>query len=153
MADTKISALTELLIPAGTEQLVVAPAGANKRITTTNFKKYTQFWNVQAFTEGDSPADAPATLSEQIYTNTAAGATVQIILPPTPTLGMVVDFAVTAAHNFQIVASGTQIIKVGAAASTAGGTFTSSTLGSYLQIRYVAADLWQGISSGTWVAA
>lgn len=155
MADTKISALPNLGTAAGTEQLPVNDAGTNKRVTVAVVKRFCQFWGVQAYTEADDPVDLPATNSAQIITNTGAGAAIAFNLPAagSAVLGTVLEFSVVAAHNMVVTADVGVTIRVGANASTAGGTFTCGTPGGHLVLKYVSADLWQGTSSGTWVAA
>jgi hypothetical protein len=93
--------------------------------------------------------------SNNIYTNTGAGGTVNFTLPAA-TLGtgnasMVFHFYVAAAQSLTITAAGSDTIQDGATTSGAGGNTTASTVGNCITVRLVASGKWAITSKvGTW---
>lgn len=92
--------------------------------------------------------------SGKLITIGVGGGADSVTLPAAPTAGTWYDFAVIGAgDDLTVQAQGSHVIRVGAAASSAGGTLTSSVVGSLLHLVYAANNLWIGVISGTWVAA
>lgn len=79
----------------------------------------------------------------------------EVVLPTTPTLGTFFFFICVADADSIAVQCDTvtHVIYIGASASSAGGSASSSTKGSMLRLEYVATDLWFGIASGAWALA
>ena len=86
------------------------------------------------------------------FDNNGAAGSVTFTLPAS-TVGLAYGFAVMEAQNLVIDAPGGVTIYLGALATTAGGTITSSTVGSYLFIKCRSATEWLAQSSlGSWSA-
>lgn len=96
--------------------------------------------------------DVPASQSNAAISNDGAGAQQVFSLPPA-TAGLTYLFSVDAAQNLVLLANGTNIIRLGASASTAGGTLTSNTPGSQVLLTCTKAGEWGTLYAGTWVAA
>lgn len=107
---------------------------------------------VVAMPEDDAPFQL--TGGNGVVTNTASAEPVVGSLPASPTLGMDVCFVVTVAQNLVADAAGSQVIRIGSSASSAGGTATSNTVGSVLCLCYVGTNNWTALSStGSWTLA
>jgi hypothetical protein len=86
------------------------------------------------------------------FHNNGAGGPVVATLPAA-TVGLWYRFVVHEAQSFQLQADGTDVLYVGASASSAGGTVTSSTVGSELLLSCTRAGRWTSLAVGVWVAA
>ncbi len=86
-----------------------------------------------------------------------ATAAITLTLPATPAQGEVCQFVATTAAVLVVDAPGTQLIRIGNAISSAGGTASSSGLaGDSLVLRYRTADTtWYSVGGpqGVWVTA
>src|SRR5215207_1870042 len=110
MADTKISALTAVATPAGTDEFAVNQGGASKKITLAQINAYTdQLFSVAVASQAIAAADTyvtasrlllPASARQQagmfyrarlILTKTAAGTAVATITFRTGTAGTTAD--------------------------------------------------------------
>ena len=87
------------------------------------------------------------------FDNNGAAGSVTFTLPAS-TVGLTYGFAVMEAQNLVITAPGGSTIYLGALATSAGGTITSSTVGSYLLVKCRSATEWIAQSSmGSWTPA
>lgn len=73
-------------------------------------------------------------------------------LPASPVLGTWYSFVVIGIDKITVQAAGSQVMYNGSVASSAGGTISSGVKGGYLYLEYVAANMWAGYSSGTWIS-
>lgn len=100
---------------------------------------------------GFADDDEPAAFGPQVLShNGSAPGAIVLDLPSSPVIGQRFEFSVLSANSLQVRVPGAQVIRVGGSASTAGGTVTSSTIGSFLQITYARSNTWVGVISGTW---
>lgn len=76
-----------------------------------------------------------------------------ITLPSAPAFSTFYLFAITATDELTVQAPAGVTIRVGASASSSGGTIKSSTQGSLLMLAYASVNQWIGITSGTWTLA
>ena len=93
--------------------------------------------------------------SGALITNTGAAGQVILTLPAatlTNGVGPSYLFTVRAAQNIRIVAAGTDVINLAAAASAAGGRIDSNTVRSSIHLFVSEAGFWDSIASGTWTA-
>ena len=92
-----------------------------------------------------------STDSGKVLTNTAAAGTVIFTLPAA-TLGLTYSFSVEAAFILEILAVGTDVLRIGATTSAAAGNLQSSVVGSTLVLVCTRAGFWttMGGISGTW---
>lgn len=105
-------------------------------------------------TQADDPFDVAAAWTFRSFDNAGAtGAVTAVLADPPTSAGTVLMFSVLATQSLVVQAPAGVTIRVGAVASTAGGTFTSSTIGSVLILVYQNAANWLGVLSGVWVAA
>lgn len=96
-----------------------------------------------------SGAFSPLKNTGYFITGTATGT-----LPASPSQGDTIQFFVdNASQVLTLVASGTQIIRMGSLVTSAGGTFTSTKQGDSCELVYRAADTcWCAVDFvGTWV--
>lgn len=86
------------------------------------------------------------------YFATAAGT---YVLPAAPAQGEMVIITADTAGAVVVDAPGTQLIRIGASVSSAGGTATSVAIGDSLTLRYRASNTtWHAVSVvGTWILA
>lgn len=82
-------------------------------------------------------------------------AALTVTLPAAPTQGQFVIIETTTASSVVIQATGTQVIRMGSSASSAGGTATSAATGNSVYLVYRAVTTsWYSISTeGTWSMA
>jgi hypothetical protein len=91
-------------------------------------------------------------------TNTGASGTVALTLPRI-SVGMCIQFAVTAAHTFQInvnTLDTTTVILLGTTATSNGGSngnISSSLVGSMVELIAVSSTQWFAKVSGNWTVA
>lgn len=99
----------------------------------------------------DKSTDFTAVVNNGYFCTAALTAT----LPAVATQGQIVIIETTTASNVIIDASGTDVIRMGSTASSAGGTATSSAAGNSVYLVYRSANTsWYSISTeGTWVLA
>ena len=86
------------------------------------------------------------------YHNSGAGAGFTCTLPEA-TRRMKFAFAVLAAQNLVVQALGSDVIRVGGAGSSAGGTFTSNQAGAFLYLESLVNGEWIGMLAGSWTPA
>lgn len=87
------------------------------------------------------------------FDNIGASGAVTFTLP-VPAVGLVFGFAVMAAYNLIVRAPGGSYLYLGTVPSSSGGTLTSSSVGSYVQIKCRSATVWIiQATTGTWAAA
>ena len=87
--------------------------------------------------------------SNTCFTNKGASGAVIFTLPPTGTVESYnYDFFRVANQSFTVQCPPGVVIRVGASASSAGGTVTLDAVGSGLQIVQVDASLWYGYTVG-----
>ena len=89
------------------------------------------------------------------FTGSNATVALTFTLPAAPNVGDICDFMCSTVGPVVIQASGIDVIQIGAASSSAGGTATSTALGDSIHLVYVVANLWAAIGSpqGTWTLA
>lgn len=108
---------------------------------------------VNNVTQADDPFDIPTSWSARDFQNGGATASVQLTLPDPPArVGVWFMFTVLAAQNMVIQAPTGVTLRIGASATSSGGTLTSNVVGSKLLLMYENSTTWAALMSGTWVA-
>lgn len=118
-------------------------SGAGSTITITSVQAAYNFTDIAISTAG---------VANRGYFCTAA---LTLTLPTSPPQGSFVFVETLTASAVVVKAGGTNLIKVGSATSSAGGTATATTIGNSLQLFYRTADTtWYSLSTeGTWSIA
>lgn len=85
------------------------------------------------------------------FTNVGAGGSVIFTLPAS-VVGYEFKFSVEVAHNFEILAIGSDVIRFGGSISAAAGNVLSAAIGSTVNLKCTAAGVWSAMGgvSGTW---
>lgn len=103
---------------------------------------------------GAGGATLAASDSGRLVTIAVGSGADSVTLPAAPTAGTWYDFAVIGAgDDLTVQAQGSHIIRIGAVASTAGGSVTCAVQGGFLHLVFAAANLWIGVESATWTGA
>lgn len=88
--------------------------------------------------------------TNKVFTNTGAGGTVIFTLPAA-TVSLSYSFSVEVAHVLELLAIGTDVIRVGSTQSAAAGNAQSNTIGSTMILLCTKAGVWSAFSApGTW---
>jgi hypothetical protein len=129
--------------PVGNQLNVLGGPGV-----TTSASGSTLTINSVVFTD----TGATTLVSDNGYFANAAGT---YTLPATPNQGELIIIACDTAGAVVVDAPGTQLIRIGASQTSAGGTATSTSIGDSLTLRYRASNTtWFAVSSmGTWITA
>jgi hypothetical protein len=140
---------------AGSKDLGLARnAAGNLRVTNGSSGTGSVNFNslVEAHTSGDTLL---ATETGTTHTNAGAAGAITIVLPAATALGCTITFVVVVAQNLVVDAAGTDLIRIGASVTAAGGTATNAVAGSVLTLRNVVAGSWYsvGTPTGTWTLA
>lgn len=91
-------------------------------------------------------------LSGSSFHNTGATGLVEVELPAA-TAGLWYIFTVLAAQTYQVLAVGSDTIRVGASVSSAGGTMGSNAVGNSVLLHCPVNGSWVGIAQGTFTLA
>jgi len=103
--------------------------------------------------QASTPLSVSTGVSYTTYTNEGAGAQIVFNLPAAAA-GLNYRFIVQNANGIQVKANGTNTIRLASAVSTAGGTATSTTIGSSITLVAINATEWMAREIvGTWVTA
>jgi len=100
-----------------------------------------------------TPLNVSAGVSYTTYTNEGAGAQIVFNLPAAAA-GLTYTFIVQNNNGIQVKANGTNTIRLASAVSSAGGTATSTTVGSSITLVAINATEWIAREiTGTWITA
>lgn len=91
-----------------------------------------------------------AARTRSVITNTGAGAAGDFELVAAVE-GLEYLFAVHATQSLNIIAAGSDVIRIAAGVSSAGGQASCATEGASLLLTCTRTGVWTGIASGTWV--
>lgn len=109
-------------------------------------------WRRRVVAQTGSGLSIAASESATSFSNDGAIGLVDVELP-SAAVGIEFIFTVLAAQIYQIAALGADVIRIGAAVSSAGGTMTSATVGVSVCLFCPKAGLWVGIAQGVPVLA